>query len=367
MRNPNGYGGVVKLHGKRRKPFYVRVTDRWDIVDEATGEVLSSAENLATVSELPPNAKLKQIYKSIGSFKTRPEANIALAKYNEDPHSFNKSTVTFADIYERWSTRKFNHPKISKQSIASYKASYKSVEPLHDKIFKDLKKDHLQEVIDDCENGYESQCNIKLLYHQLYKYARENDITEKDYSEFVEVVAEKKRKSDRTIFDDSERSLLWEYVDKLEFVDTILIMIYSGLRPGELLDLKTASIDLEQRIMQGGLKTDAGKDRLIPINKKILPFIAKRKVEGHEFLINQDGKPMTYGIYYNRKWKEVMEQLQMAHRPQDCRHTFATMMAKAKADKLCIKRIMGHAVTDITESVYTHKDIVDLLAAIDLI
>jgi Site-specific recombinase XerD len=49
-----------------------------------------------------------------------------------------------------------------------------------------------------------------------------------------------------------------------------------------------------------------------------------------------------------------MDQLQIAHRPHDARLTFATMMAKAKADKLCVKCIMGHAAMDITESVYTY-------------
>lgn len=57
----------------------------------------------------------------------------------------------------------------------------------------------------------------------------------------------------------------------------------------------------------------------------------------------------------------------MTHKLHDWRHTFGTMMAKAKADKLCIKRIMGHDVTDITENIYTHKDIKDLIEAIDLI
>ncbi|WP_146553674.1 tyrosine-type recombinase/integrase [Rummeliibacillus sp. SL167] len=57
----------------------------------------------------------------------------------------------------------------------------------------------------------------------------------------------------------------------------------------------------------------------------------------------------------------------MTHRPHDCRHTFATLMDNADANKLSIKRIMGHASKDITDKVYTHKDIEQLLKAIDLI
>lgn len=49
------------------------------------------------------------------------------------------------------------------------------------------------------------------------------------------------------------------------------------------------------------------------------------------------------------------------------RHTFASLMDTAGANKLCIKRIMGHASPDITDAVYTHKTIEQLIEAIDLI
>ena len=57
----------------------------------------------------------------------------------------------------------------------------------------------------------------------------------------------------------------------------------------------------------------------------------------------------------------------MDHRPHDTRHTFASLMDSAGANKLCIKRIMGHSSPDITDNVYTHKTIQELIEAIDLI
>ena len=62
-----------------------------------------------------------------------------------------------------------------------------------------------------------------------------------------------------------------------------------------------------------------------------------------------------------------MEKMQMDHCPHDCRHTFASLMDTAGANKLCIKRIMGHASPDITDSVYTHKTLEELILSIDLI
>jgi len=84
-------------------------------------------------------------------------------------------------------------------------------------------------------------------------------------------------------------------------------------------------------------------------------------------IVNNDNKQMSYFTYYDCKFKLIMEQLQLEHKPHDCRHTFATLMDNAGANKLSIKRIMGHASSDITDKVYTHKDIEELKKAIDLI
>lgn len=124
--------------------------------------------------------------------------------------------------------------------------------------------------------------------------------------------------------------------------------------------------------MIGGLKTEAGKNRIIPINKKIEPFIRryyeKNKDKGY-LITNVFGRQMQYCNYRREKWDNIMEKLEFkeVHRPHDCRHTFATLMDNANANKLSIKRIMGHSSPDITDKVYTHKTIEDLIEAIYLI
>lgn len=340
MRLPNGYGSVHKLSGKRRKPWCVRKT--LEIDDDG-----------------------KQKYQYIGYYKTQPEALAALAEFNKNPYSIESSTVTFAELYDKFSSEKFN--RISKPNVNGYKAAYKISESLHNMKFVDIKKPHLQSVIDNCEKGYGTLRKIKVLFNQLFKFALENDIITKDYSKFVEL-GENEDESTRKPFTKEEIQILWDNVNRMDFIDTILIMIYSGLRPGELVLIETENIDIENRTMRGGIKTRAGKNRIIPINKKVLPFISKRVSERYKYLIvNNDKKAMSYFTYYDCKFKVIMEQLQLVHKPHDCRHTFATLMDNAGANKLSIKRIMGHASQDITDKVYTHKDIEELKKAIDLI
>ncbi|WP_077595832.1 tyrosine-type recombinase/integrase [Oceanobacillus kimchii] len=165
-----------------------------------------------------------------------------------------------------------------------------------------------------------------------------------------------------------EINILWENIDRFDDIDSILIMIYTGLRPGELVEVQNKKIDLDKRFFRGGFKTEAGTNRLIPIHKKIHKLIENRMDPNHEYLItNFEGNQLSYYVYYHEKFKKIMEQLGLKHKPHDCRHTFATMMDNAGANKLSIKRIMGHASQDITDKVYTHKDIEQLLIAIDML
>lgn len=345
MRNPNGYGNISKLPGNRRKPYRVRITERWDIIE---GE-----------------EKLKQIYKPIGYYKTRPEAMRALAEYHKDPNHIEISSITFAEIYDKWSTEKFC--KTSKSSVGGYTAAYKLSGLLYAMAFVSIRKIHLQDVVDKCGRGHGTRKKIKVLFNQLYKYALENDIVNKDYSQFVNIGVNDSE-SNREPFTTEEIKILFDNENRMEYIDTALIMIYTGMRVGEMLEIKIANIDLENRTMKGGLKTAAGKNRIIPINKKILPYIEKRCKAGKEYLIeNSKKKKMDYWTYKDSYFLNVMEQLKMKHLPHDCRHTFATLMDNAGANKVSIKRIMGHASKDITDKVYTHKDIDELKKAIDML
>jgi len=87
MKQPNSYGSVHKLLGKRRKPWRVRKTSGW-LLNEQSGTV-------------------KQQYITIGYYATKQEALIALADYNENPYDINSNSITFSEVYEKWSTEHF--------------------------------------------------------------------------------------------------------------------------------------------------------------------------------------------------------------------------------------------------------------------
>lgn len=351
MRLPNGYGSVYRLKGNRRRPWVAKITDGF---------------------EYDENGKGVQKRRILGYFESRSAALNYLADYHKNPYSIEAQSVTFKEIYERWAKVKLvekdeEHPNgISRSNINGYKASYKLCESLYDMRFVDIKTAHLQAVMDNCGKGYGTRRKLKVLFTQLYSYAIQNDIIDKDYAKYVKVGEKEDTEDLHKPFTENEIQLLWDNVDRLDDIDTVLIMIYSGVRPSELLDIENVNINLKERYMRGGLKTAAGKNRIIPINKKILPLIEKR-MSSHKYLIlNHENQQMSY-YNYRERFGKIMEQLQLDHLPHDCRHTFATLMDNVGANKLCIKRIMGHRSTDITDRVYTHKDIEELIAAVDLI
>lgn len=340
MRNPNGYGSIYKLSGKRRKPFIVRKTIGWD--DNG-----------------------KQLYRTIGYYEKRQDAMNALAEFNENPYDIEISTITFSDVFEKWSKNKFD--KISRSGINGYNAAYETSKSLHHMKFVEIKTLHLQNVIDNCDKGYGTLRKIKTLYNQLFKYAMQNDIVHKDYSTYVDI-GKNEDNSSRMPFTKAEIDKLFEVEPYIEYVDTILILIFTGFRIGELLDIENKNVDLIKNIIIGGKKTDAGKNRIVPINHKILNLVAKRKSQGHKYLIvNSKTEKMKYDNYYKEKFLPIMEQLNMKHKPHDTRHTFATLLNNADANSTSIKKLAGHSSFNTTEKIYTHKDIEELRKAIELI
>lgn len=334
MRNPNGYGSVHKLSGNRRKPWRVRITVKFE--------------------------KGKQIYQTLGYYAKQPEAIKALADYNANPYDITTNTTTFSDVYEKWSIEHFQD--IVPSAVRTWKSAYNYCKPLYEMRFKDIKVSHLEDTIKNADVGDNTKARIKSMFNLLYRFAMKHEICDKDYAALCNSVKKAKPEIERVPFSKAEINTLWDNIQS-PFVDMILIGIYSGWRPQELAILKTNDIDIENKTMKGGLKTDAGKNRIVPIHSKTLDLIQNCYNENNDNLFTdsngQQGTFMTYDKYRLR-FKKVMEKFNMDHRPHDTRHTFITLAKEYQLNEYIIKLIVGHAISDITENIYTHRTIEQL-------
>jgi len=101
------------------------------------------------------------------------------------------------------------------------------------------------------------------------------------------------------------------------------------MRPSELLGIKIENINLDERYMVGGVKTKAGKNRIIPIHSKILPFVKHLYSDKKTYLVEySENKPMSRSKFIY-EFEKTMKCLNMNHLPHDGRHTFASMANKA--------------------------------------
>ena len=211
---------------------------------------------------------------------------------------------------------------------------------------------------------------LKAMINLVFKYAMELDIIQKDYSRYVKIGKHIVIKH-KTVFTDDEIDLLWENLQNFKYADTILIMIYTGMRIGELLGLKKEDVDLvEQTITVKESKTEAGRNRVIPIHPRIKELIQSRyEYSKIDTLISSatNTAPLIYTNYISKLFNPIMKSLKMNHTPHDCRHTFATRLNDAGGNATAIKKMIGHESFALTEKVYTHKKVDELRKAIELI
>lgn len=387
MKNPNGYGCVKKLSGNRRKPWALYVTTGYELsspvpkiddlrefLSEETFHIVSEEIEAARQRQTPVG---RQVQKAVGYYATRQEALIAQAEYNKNPYDLDRANATFEDIYKMVYT-----DTISKMGNGQpYTVAHDKCKDLFNLRFRDIRYADLQRVVDQYKHQAKgTQANINTLLHMMYAHAIRNDITDKDYSEFLEITSEKETK-EKTPFTREEVQHAWDLIDWMQksskgtsldgvcLADTVVMLIYTGMRINELLTLKKENVHLEDRwIDLRGSKTKAAR-RIVPIHKKIIPLIEKRmQVPGEYLILNSKGKMISNGTYFLSFWDKYIEaNFVVQHTTHDCRHTFASLSGATKGiNPILRKKIMGHKTLDITDDIYTHAYIEDLIREMDL-
>ena len=338
MKLPNGYGSVVHLKGKRRNPYCVRKTVGW------------------TDKGYPK-------YFIVGYTKTRTEGLALLAKYSKDPW-MNARDITLGELFKKWKEDRM--PLLSPANAEKISFSHNHTKSLDKHKYREIKAYQMQQTINNCGKGYATQAAIKSFWRHMDKYAYEQDIIAKEYSELLTSAPEEE--STRQPFTEVEISKLWiDYYNGVPDVDIPLIFIYTGFRISELQHMKVDDIDWDENIMVGGMKTAAGKNRRVPIHHSILPLVRARAKINREGFLFESKNGMYKSRFFREKFKQVMKQENMEHVPHECRHTFETLLDNAGANRKCIDMLMGHVSKDIGNRVYNHKTLEQLRENIELL
>lgn len=345
MKLPNNYGCVFKLSGKRRRPYAVRVK----IGDKDNGSA---------------------IYKYLGYFEKSQDAYTFLAKYNEGLVTASNQLTTdilFRQVFDEWITEHERYKSVSKMTHESYVMAFNQLRELHDKRFALLRLPDLQKQIDRLEGMSDSTIQKPItLLHFMYQYALKQEYVEKDYSQHILRVTAREKQRAHKSFSHAEINVLWR--DGSFDSCLILLYIYTGFRATELLELEREHVHLDEHYLIGGKKTEAGKNRAVPIHDKLMPFVRKLYHSSTgKYLIEEGGKPITYMHFKDYHMNPLMQRLNMKHTLHDTRHTFATLSKEYGCDDFYRKLIMGHRIESITDRIYTHVDIARLVLEVNKI
>ena len=307
----------------------------------------------------------------IGAYPDMKSAQAALEDYIKHgrPELYN---ATLADIYQLWSSTHFKQIKDS--TVIS--AMWKRLEPIHNTKMSEIRTAHFQPFV-DAATSQSAASKIKSLAIMLCRYAMENDLVNKNYAEFIKLP--KFKKSEKIIFTADQINTLWKHsTDKR--VQVILAMIYMGFRLGEILSLTPRNIHLDEGYIIGGIKTEAGTNRVIPFPPSI-PEIAEifrqwiADADPEQRLFIMDEKQFRHTYFYQPLCELGMINGHLRpgtgnswvfpdkHHltPHSTRHTFASLSATAGMRPENLQKIIGHADYSTTADIYIHKDISELI------
>lgn len=326
MRRGNGEGSIFKLSGKRRKPYAVRITIGY--TDDG-----------------------KQQYKYLGYYEKITDAKTALREYLANPYDLNNKDVKLIDIFNKW----IKTADLAESTLQSYISGFNQAKSLHNINIRDIKAAHLELAMESMKPHMRSV--FKNAMSHLYNYAIKHEIIDRNVISLISVKTTVETK-EKTPFTIDEINKLRSFKHPLN--DTTLILLYTGMRINELLDIKRENVHLDEGYIIGGKKTSAGKNRIIPIHNEIRDIIQNRYNEGNTYLITRNGKRIQYASYRTYYWNPMIELFRFNHTPHDTRHTFTTYADRCGINKVALKRILGHTLSDITDH-YTHKNICELL------
>lgn len=205
------------------------------------------------------------------------------------------------------------------------------------------------------------QTAFKNIFQHIYTQGIKNDVLDKNLADYI--TPAQKAKGNRKPFELNHIEQIKNFNHK--YNDITVILLYTGLRIRELLEIKKENVFLNERYMVGGKKTKAGQNRVIPIHDNIYPLLEKHFNRSKAYLIENNGNPVSYYTFMHSYWSRLKNHLGTDHTPHCTRHSFITYADKHGLNQIAVKKIVGHATGDITGDIYTHKNIKLLLDEIN--
>jgi integrase len=302
------------------------------------------------------DGKRKAIRPTKGGFRTKKEALEYLPRLKEERP---RNTPTLHELWDRYKDSK-KYEKLSASRQEKYRIAWNKLKALWFVKIDLLTTFDLQSTVDANASTFYTARDLKDLLSKLYQMALPDQYIKSNLAEYIELPDLNAKK--QQAFQDEEIGKLWtDYVNGNWWTGYILLMIYTGMMPGELLACRKESIDWQgKQIIGAGIKTKERRETPIVLADIIIPVLSDlcEHTPGEKLIkINKDN---FYEVYYETLSRAGCRRLT----PYSCRHTAATSLALENIPPSVIQKIMRHAKFSTTEK-YIHVSIDPMLEAVN--
>lgn len=240
-------------------------------------------------------------------------------------------------------------PKLSQNRQIAYKIARRRLEPIMGMEIHLVTLETIQGIINASGSFYKAR-DVKTVLSKLYKkaMASNSSAVAKNLADFL-VLPDLEEKEAQP-FTENEVKAFWTLYDNGDpFVGFVLLMIYSGMMPVELLSCKKTMVDIEKcEIFGCGAKTKSRKKSAIVFPDFLRPVVESLFSSNGENLLpfTRDG---FYTAYYDCLERAGVRKLP----PYSCRHTYGTEAVKLGVHPAVIQKMLRHSNTK-TQERYTH-------------
>jgi site-specific recombinase XerD len=218
------------------------------------------------------------------------------------------------------------------------------------------------------------------LYHRTLKAAfntalRWNYISE---NPFIKVKLPKLPKKLPLFISEYELQLILKEVNSVTIRNMILLSNDTGMRLGEVVNLRWKNVDLQQKIIQvsnsDDFQTKSKQDRIIPLTNRLYDILIKRAPNIFTLKNNNDlvfltkNKVKFNQDYVSKKFKTAVRDLGLneGYKFHTLRHSYATNLVNSGASLFVVQHLLGHADLKTTQ-IYSHLKQQNLFDAVDLL
>jgi integrase len=302
------------------------------------------------------DGKTKTVRSTKGGFRTKKEAMEYMPSLQNTP---TRGTPKLIELWVQFTNSK-KYAALSDSRKEKYEIAWKKLESLWFCKIDDLTTFDLQNTVDSVADTFYTARDLKNLLSKLYQAAMPDEFVKTNLSEYIELPDLNAK--EQQPFNAEEIAKLWnDYAAGNWWTGYILLMIYTGMMPGELLSARKSHVNWEgKQIVGAGIKTAKRRETPIVLADFILPVLSDLcdHTSGDKLIrINKD---KFYEVYYAALERAGCRRLT----PYSCRHTTATTLALENIPPSVLQQIMRHSKFSTTEK-YIHISIDPMLEAVN--